>query len=91
MYPFQRNRRLRNSAAIRNLVRENTLTVNDLMMPVFVIEGEEKREEINSMPGYFRYSLDELEKEIQEATQLGIQAVNAVSYTHLTLPTNREV
>lgn len=81
MYPYQRNRRLRNSAAIRNLVRENTLTVNDLMMPVFVIEGEEKREEISSMPGYFRYSLDELEKEIQEATQLGIQAVNV--YTKL--------
>ena len=76
MYPYQRNRRIRYSAGIRNLVRENNLTVNDLMMPVFVIEGEGKKEEISSMPGYFRYSLDTLENEIKEAYSLGINAVN---------------
>lgn len=76
MYPFQRNRRVRKNQSIRNLVRENTLTVNDLMMPVFVMEGEGMKEEISSMPGYYRYSLDELVKEIKTAVDLGINAVN---------------
>lgn len=76
MFPYQRNRRTRHTQAIRNLVRENTLTVNDLMMPVFVVEGEGVKQEIGSMPNYFRYSLDELEKEILEAKALGINAVN---------------
>ncbi|MXV38783.1 porphobilinogen synthase [Flavobacteriaceae bacterium Ap0902] len=76
MYPYQRNRRVRNSKAIRNLIRETHLSVDDLMMPVFVMEGEGLKEEIPSMPGYYRYSLDELEKEIQTAADLGINAVN---------------
>ena len=76
MYPHYRNRRTRANQQIRNLVRENTLTVNDLMMPVFIIEGENKKEEIASMPGYFRFSLDTLEVEIKEAFELGINAVN---------------
>ncbi|MGI9527647.1 MAG: porphobilinogen synthase [Weeksellaceae bacterium] len=76
MYPYQRNRRLRNSQAIRNLIRETHLTVDDLMMPIFVMEGEGIKEEISSMPGYYRYSLDELEKEIKTAYDLGINAVN---------------
>ena len=76
MYPYQRNRRLRNSHAIRSLIRENTLTVDDLMMPLFIVEGENQKIEINSMPGYYRYSLDMLEEEIKEAYALGIKAVN---------------
>lgn len=76
MYPYQRNRRTRYNKSIRNLVRENVLTVNDLMMPIFVVEGENKKEEISSMPNYFRFSLDLLEAEIQEAQALGINAVN---------------
>ncbi|MDO5656232.1 MAG: porphobilinogen synthase [Flavobacteriaceae bacterium] len=76
MFPYVRNRRTRHTQQIRNLVSENNLTVNDLMMPVFIIEGEGKKEEIHSMPGYFRYSLDLLENEIKEAFSLGINAVN---------------
>ena len=76
MYPYQRNRRLRNSHAIRSLIRENTLTVDDLMMPLFIVEGENQKIEISSMPGYYRYSLDMLEEEIKEAYALGIKAVN---------------
>lgn len=76
MYPYKRNRRLRNSQAIRSLVRENTLTVDDLMMPIFIVEGENQKIEISSMPGYFRYSLDQLEEEINTAYALGIKAVN---------------
>lgn len=76
MYPYQRNRRNRHSSNIRNLIRENNLSVNDLMMPVFVVEGEGIKEEISAMPGYYRYSLDMLEKEVKEAWELGIQAVN---------------
>lgn len=76
MYPFQRNRRVRNSQNIRNLVRENALSVNDFMMPVFVTEGEGIKDEISSMPGYYRFSLDTLEAEIAEAAALGINAVN---------------
>lgn len=76
MYPYQRNRRNRHSSNIRNLIRENNLNVNDLMMPVFVVEGEGIKEEISAMPGYYRYSLDMLEEEVKEAWELGIQAVN---------------
>lgn len=76
MYPYQRNRRNRHSRNIRNLIRENNLSVNDLMMPVFVVEGEGIKEEISAMPGYYRYSLDKLEEEVKEAWELGIQAVN---------------
>lgn len=76
MYPYQRNRRNRHSSNIRNLIRENNLSVNDLMMPVFVVEGEGIKEEISAMPGYYRYSLDMLEEEVKEAWELGIQAVN---------------
>lgn len=76
MYPYQRNRRIRNSHAIRSLVRENTLTVDDLMMPVFVMDGENMKESIPSMPGYFRFTLDLLMDEIKEAYELGIKAVN---------------
>ena len=55
-----RFRRLRKNAAIRNLVRETTLTANDVIQPFFIIEGKNKKEPIESMPGIFRYSVDQL-------------------------------
>lgn len=70
-----RNRRLRTTQAIRNLVRETTLAPHDFQAPVFVVEGKNKKEEIASMPGYFRFSLDNLEKEAKELWGLGIQSV----------------
>jgi porphobilinogen synthase len=69
-----RNRRLRTTAAIRNLVRETLLTPYDFQAPIFVVEGKNVKEEIDSMPGYFRLSLDLLEKEVKELWSLGIQS-----------------
>lgn len=70
-----RNRRLRTNRAIRNLVRETTLTANDFQAPLFAIEGQQKKEEIASMPGYYRFSLDLLQQEVRELWQLGIKSV----------------
>ena len=75
MYPNQRNRRLRESKAIRALVRENQLSVNDLMLPLFVTEGRQVKEAIHSMPGIYRISLDLLKEEVKNAWSMGIKAV----------------
>lgn len=73
--PFDRHRRLRSSEAMRSLVRETTLQVTDLIYPMFVIEGENIRNEVPSMPGVFQLSLDHLAAEMQTITDLGIQGV----------------
>jgi len=75
MFPLRRNRRLRTNEAIRSLVRQNFLTPNDFQAPLFVVEGEGKKEEIASMPNYFRFSLDLLSKEVKELWSLGIKSV----------------
>ncbi|MDX1426978.1 MAG: porphobilinogen synthase [Salegentibacter mishustinae] len=75
MYPLRRNRRLITSKAMRSLVRENAITPNDFIAPLFVVEGKNKKEEIASMPNYFRFSLDLLEKEVKELWSLGIKSV----------------
>lgn len=71
----QRPRRLRRTETLRNMVRETTLTVDDLIYPMFVMTGEGQKVEIPSMPGCYRYSLDLLLKEIAEVSQLGIKAI----------------
>lgn len=70
-----RSRRLRKNEAIRNLVRETTLTPNDFLVPLFVTEGENEKEEIPSMPNYYRYSLDLLKKEVKELWEMGLKSV----------------
>lgn len=75
MYPLIRNRRLRASSAIRRLVRETLVTPDDFLVPLFVVEGKGVKEEIPSMPNYFRLSLDQLEKETKELWQMGLCAV----------------
>ncbi|BAU09044.1 delta-aminolevulinic acid dehydratase [Fischerella major NIES-592] len=70
-----RPRRLRRTATLRRMVRETTLTVDDLIYPVFVMEGKEQKVEIASMPGCYRYTLDLLLKEIAQVYQLGIGAI----------------
>jgi porphobilinogen synthase len=70
-----RNRRLRTSEAVRSLVRETAITPNDFIVPLFVVEGKNVKEEISSMPNYFRYSLDLLEKEVKELWSLGLKSV----------------
>lgn len=72
---LKRPRRLRRTETLRRMVRETILTVDDLIYPVFVMEGEGEKVEISSMPGCYRFSLDLLLKEIAEVSQLGINAV----------------
>ena len=70
-----RPRRMRKHAYTRELMRENTLTTDDLIFPIFVIEGKNKRENIESMPDIERLSIDQLLIEAQELVDLGIRAV----------------
>ena len=70
-----RPRRLRYTPAIRRLVRETELTVNDLIYPLFIMEGENQKMAIPSMPDCYRYSLDLLLKEVVNAYNLGINAI----------------
>jgi len=72
---IHRPRRLRRTATLRRMVREAVLTVDDLIYPVFVMEGEGQREEVPSMPGCFRYSLDLLLDELKTVHDLGIGAI----------------
>ncbi|MPS72223.1 MAG: porphobilinogen synthase [Chryseobacterium sp.] len=76
MKMISRNRRLRTNDSIRSLVRETTLTTNDLVLPMFVMEGNNKKEAISSMPGVFRQSLDLTVQTVKENYDLGIKAVN---------------
>ena len=57
------------------MVKENHLNPSDFILPVFVIEGKNKKEEIKSMPGYFRYSIDLIINEIKECYELGIKSI----------------
>jgi porphobilinogen synthase len=60
MYPLRRNRRLRTTEAMRSLVRETIITPNNFIVPLFIVEGKGVKEEIASMPKYYRFSLDTL-------------------------------
>lgn len=75
MYPIKRNRRLRTSEAIRSLVRETIISPNDFLLPLFVVEGKGVKEEIASMPNYYRFSLDLLEAEVKALWTLGLKSV----------------
>ncbi len=72
---FNRHRRLRNSDNMRSLVRETYLHKEDFIYPIFVVEGEKIRNEVPSMPGVFHLSLDLLNAEMAEVTELGIKSV----------------
>jgi porphobilinogen synthase len=74
-YPVYRPRRLRKTETLRRMVRETTLRVDDLIMPLFVVHGRGVREEIAPMPGNFRLSVDELVKEVKEIAALGIPGI----------------
>ncbi|WP_430534210.1 porphobilinogen synthase [Listeria rocourtiae] len=72
---FDRHRRLRSSAAMRDLVRETVLHTDDLIYPIFVKEGNNTKTEVTSMPGVFQFPLHELEEEVAELITLGIKAI----------------
>ena len=74
-YPARRLRRMRKDSFSRRLMAENQLTVNDLIYPVFVLEGENQKESIASMPGVERKSIDLLLAEAEELVELGIPAI----------------
>ncbi|MDH4461490.1 MAG: porphobilinogen synthase [Spirosomataceae bacterium] len=72
---LRRPRRNRQSAAIRSMVEETTLSVNDFIYPMFVMEGQNLTTEVKSMPGIFRYSLDKLLEEMAVVQDLGIRSI----------------
>ncbi len=74
-FPATRMRRMRSNDFSRRLMQENTLTVNDLIYPMFILEGKNRRESIDSMPGIERLSIDLLLKEAAELVELGIPAI----------------
>ena len=74
-FPGRRMRRLRRTAFLRNIVRESTLSASDLLYPVFILDGRDKRESIASMPGIERLSLDLLFPIIEKAARFGIPAI----------------
>ena len=75
MYPIQRNRRLRSSPSLRALVQEHKLSADDFIVPLFIIEGKQKREIIPSMPGYFRITLDLIPEHVKNLWSLGLKSV----------------
>ncbi len=74
-YPLKRMRRLRCAPWIRDMIEENNVHINDLIYPLFVIEGENTRESVASMPDVIRYSIDLLVEEVKQTRALGINAV----------------
>jgi len=72
---IRRGRRLRASGAIRDLVRETTLSSKDFIYPIFVVEGEDIKKEISSLPGNFHYSIDRLEELVKEVEEAGVRGI----------------
>lgn len=75
VFPTHRSRRLRQNPAILRMVRETALSVDDLIFPLFVCEGQGVQEAISSMPGVHRWSIDNIVREAKEAHSLGIPAI----------------
>ncbi|WP_298842955.1 porphobilinogen synthase [Clostridium sp.] len=72
---FKRNRRLRETKYIRDLVRETVLTPSDFIFPIFVVEGKNIKEEISSMPGNYHFSLDRVHEIIEDVEEAGVRGV----------------
>ena len=87
-YPNLRLRRNREHDWIRRLTKENTLSVNDLVQPIFIIEGKNKKIPITSMPGVHRYSIDKLNSFVKKIIDLGIPMIALFPYTESRLKDN---
>ena len=72
---FKRHRRLRSNEGIRSLVRETYLTPNDFIYPIFVVEGENRKEEIGGLVGNYHYSIDRLDDIISEVSKSGVKGI----------------
>jgi porphobilinogen synthase len=75
MYPIQRNRRLRSNESLRTMLHECSLNPSDFIVPLFIIDGKQKKEEISSMPDYYRMSIDLLPKHVKNLWSLGLKSV----------------
>lgn len=75
VFPEYRPRRMRSNETFRSLIRETHLSASQFIYPLFIMPGKNKREEISSMPGVFRLSVDQLKKEAEECLKLGVQSV----------------
>ncbi|WP_300668566.1 porphobilinogen synthase [Desulfoluna sp.] len=75
LFPQYRGRRMRASSALRRMVRETSLSVNDLILPLFAIGGKGVKNPIESMPGHFQYSVDNIVRAAKEAYDLGIPSI----------------
>ena len=71
---LRRPRRNRKSAAIRNMVEETRLSTKDFMLPLFLLEGKNKKVEVDSMPGIYRLTVDHMKREVEECMNLGVQS-----------------
>ena len=91
-YPIRRSRRLRREGWIRDMVAENKISKSDLIWPIFICEGSNKKEPINSLPGLFRYSVDEASEIAKKAVDLGINCLALFPHTppHLKNPSCSE-
>ena len=87
-YPNLRMRRSRKANWSRRLISENNLSVNDLVLPIFVIEGKNKKIPINSMPGVYRYTIDRLKQIVDKAISLKIPMVAIFPYVNRSLKNN---
>ena len=84
-YPSLRLRRNRRLEWVRRLVQENNLSTNDLILPIFLVDGKNKKESITNMPGVYRYSVDKLSMIIDKAIKLKIPAVALFPHTKIRL------
>ncbi|SDZ75642.1 porphobilinogen synthase [Rubrimonas cliftonensis] len=86
-YPHARPRRLRQAPWARRMVRETTLTADDLIWPIFIIEGKDRSEPVQSMPGVERLTIDRAVRAAEDAAKLGISAIELFPYTEESLKT----
>jgi len=81
-YPSLRLRRTRKNDWSRRLVEENNLTPNDFILPIFLIDGKNKKQSIKSMPGVYRYSLDKISSVVDKAIKNGLPMIALFPYTN---------
>ena len=80
-YPGLRLRRSRKNDWSRRLVEENNLTPNDFILPIFLIDGKNKKQNIKSMPGVYRYTLDKIGPIVDKAIRIGLPMIALFPYT----------
>ena len=81
-FPALRLRRSRKNDWSRRLIEENNLTPNDFILPLFIIEGKNKKQSINSMPNVYRYTLDKISPVVEKAIKIGLPMVALFPYTN---------